>query len=101
MKIIITYLALGFMFSSLVWSHLSCKCSCLFHFVIFQYFHSYDVSYFMLIRVCNFVIFSYCIEQCVKFVLVKFEIRVISICGYKPHYFNSLQLLKTLSLIFN
>ena len=101
MKIIITYLALGFMFSSLVWSHLSWKCSCLFRFVIFQYFHSYDVSYFMLIRVCNFVIFSYCIEQCVKFVLVKFEIRVISICGYKPHYFNSLQLLKTLILIFN
>ena len=33
-------------------------------------------------RVCNFVIFSYRIQQCVKFVLVKFEIRVISVCGY-------------------
>ena len=37
----------------------------------------------MLIRVCNFVIFSYCIQQCVKFVLVKFEIRVTGVCGYR------------------
>ena len=34
-------------------------------------------------RVCNFVIFSYCIQQCVKFVLVKFEIRVTGVCGYR------------------
>ena len=57
MKITVTYLALGFMFSSLGWSHSSCKYPCLFRFVVFQYFHSYDVSYFMLIRV--FVILSF------------------------------------------
>ena len=57
MKITVTYLALGFMFSSLGWSHSSCKYPCLSRFVVFQYFHSYDVSYFMLIRV--FVILSF------------------------------------------
>ena len=45
-----------------------------------------QVKLFLLIivklRVCNFVIFSLRIQQCVKFVLVKFEIRVISVCGY-------------------
>ena len=39
-------------------------------------------------RVCDFVIFSYRIQQCVKFVLIKFEIRVISVCGYKGKPFG-------------
>ena len=55
---IVTYLALGFIFSSLVWSHSSCRCPCLFRFVVFQYFHSYVVSYFMLIRVFVILLFS-------------------------------------------
>ena len=57
-KNIVTYLALGFMFSSLVWSHSSCKRPCLFCFVVFWYIHSYVVSYFMLIRVFLILLFS-------------------------------------------
>ena len=45
-------------FRLLVWSHSSCKCPCLFRFVVFQYFHSYVVSYFMLIRVFVILLFS-------------------------------------------
>ena len=71
------------MFSSLVWSHSSCKYPCLFRFVVFQYFHSYDVSYFMLIRVFVILLFSVTVFNNVSSLfLVKFEIRVISVCGY-------------------
>ena len=47
-------------FCLLVWSHSSCKCPCLFCFAIFQYFHLYIVSYFMLIRVFNNVSWQVC-----------------------------------------
>ena len=47
---------------------------CLLRFVVFQYFHSYIVSYFMLIHVfCNFVIFSYRVQQCVMSSLLNFR----------------------------
>ena len=59
---ILVYFALSF---SSTFTHIQCK---------LFYAHS---------SVCNFLIFSYCIQQCVKFVLVKFKIRVISVCGYK------------------
>ena len=45
-------------FRLLVWSHSSCKCPCLFRFFVFQYFHSYVVSYFMPIRVFVILLFS-------------------------------------------
>ena len=45
-------------FRLLVWSHSSCKYPRLFRFVVFKYFHSYVVSYFMLIRVFVNLLFS-------------------------------------------
>ena len=45
-------------FRLLVWSHSSCERPCLFRFVVFKYFHSYVVSYFMLIRVFVILLFS-------------------------------------------
>ena len=47
-------------FRLLVWSHSSCKCPCLFRFVVFQYFHSYVVSYFMLFCAFNNVSCQVC-----------------------------------------
>ena len=71
-------------FRLLVLSRSSCKCPCLFRFVVFKYFHLYDVSYFMLIREFVNMLFSvtvfnnvscqvYSIFDERKFVLVKFE----------------------------
>ena len=47
-------------FRLLVWSHSFCKCPYSFCIVVFQYFHSYIVSYFMLFRAFNNVSCQVC-----------------------------------------
>ena len=47
-------------FHLLVWPHSSCKCPYSFCFVVFQYFHSYVVSYFMLFHAFNNVSCQVC-----------------------------------------
>ena len=74
-------------FCLLVWSHSSCKCPYSFRFVIFQYFHSYVVSYFMLFHAFNNVS---CVlnfrwtEVCSS----KVWMRVISVCSYILYLIN-------------
>ena len=52
----------GFIFW-VYWSHLPCKFPCLFHFVVFQYFSPWTL--YAHSCVCNFIIFSDCVQQCV------------------------------------
>ena len=59
----------------LVWSHSSRKCPCLFRLVVFQYFHLYFVSYFVLIRVFVMSLFSVTVQQCVMSSLLHFQER--------------------------
>ena len=81
------------MFSSLVWSHSSCKCPCLFRFVVFQYFDSYDVSYFMLIRV--FVILSFSVTVFNNVSSLKYEWLAFATIECSYRYWMKKEILAT------